>query len=118
MRAKILNEIQNFEKGQDPKKALDLGGIVPSKKFYEIFKKAKQEWYAYIKELLEGKTISGDIRKFNPSNYHWEPISYPIKVTLVKYEFNSGDGSGIKVFTKSNNDEFYIAPGSKIYIKE
>jgi hypothetical protein len=115
MRAKTLNEIQNFERGQDPKKVLDLNGIVPSKKFYEIFKKAKQEWYTYIKELLEGKTISGDINEFKASSYEWRPISKSIKVIQAKYELK--DGGGISVFDEFD-EEFYIKPGGKIYIKE
>ncbi|MDD5648961.1 MAG: hypothetical protein PHF86_00845 [Candidatus Nanoarchaeia archaeon] len=113
MRAKTLNEIQNFERGQDPKKVLDLNGIVPSKKFHEIFKKAKQEWYAYIKELLEGKIISGDINEYKAP--YWVPVSKSIKVIQAKYELK--DGGGISIFDESD-EEFYIKPGGKIYIRE
>lgn len=69
MQAKKVFEVQNFQRGQSPKKALDLGGIELSKesqKRLESLKERKkeaeveanQDWDMFLQETLVGKKIT------------------------------------------------------------
>lgn len=74
MRAKTINEIQKFERGQDPKASMDIGGVI----FQEIYdkmsidleiKKAKvinkaiKDWTKFVQQTLVGKTITAKMQK-------------------------------------------------------
>ena len=69
MQAKKVFEVQNFERGQSPKKALDLGGMTlakESEKRLESLKEIKREaeihanrdWDMFLQEILVGKKIT------------------------------------------------------------
>jgi len=72
MQAKKIFEVQNFERGQSPKKALDLGGIDLSKEIQkrvedlkekqkEIEIEANQDWDMFLQEALVGKKITAEM---------------------------------------------------------
>ncbi|MDD5648959.1 MAG: hypothetical protein PHF86_00835 [Candidatus Nanoarchaeia archaeon] len=75
MRAKIINEIQHFERGLDPKESMDIGGINVSKIWNEIIEEPLKKWNKFIKSF-EGKIISG---KFINTNTLME-VNTTIKV--------------------------------------
>jgi hypothetical protein len=69
MQAKKVFEVQNFQRGQSPKKALDLGGMIlgkESEKRLEDLKERKreaeihanQDWDMFLQETLAGKKIT------------------------------------------------------------
>ena len=60
MRAKTINETQNFERGQDPKAAMDIGGINFNQKFNDFV----DQWENSIEKALVGKTITATMKKF------------------------------------------------------
>jgi hypothetical protein len=79
MQAKKVFEVQNFERGQNPKASMDLGGIVLEKekrKRHEALKDAKddaevlanQEWEMYLQETLVGKKITAKMTSLPTMN--------------------------------------------------
>ena len=72
MRAKTINEVQNFERGQNPKRALGIGGFDLSADYnirMEDFKKEVEEsakdykdtWVEFLRKNLIGKTITAKL---------------------------------------------------------
>lgn len=79
MRAKAVNEVQNFEKGQSPKKAMGIGGLDLNKDFQNRIEKYKQvidgttlshtdEWIEFLSDNLRGKKITAYMRKMSTMN--------------------------------------------------
>ena len=73
MRAKQINEIQNFERGQNPKKSMKLGGIdldehlekrieSLSNEKDELIQKHNEDWDAFLKKTFVGKTITAELQ--------------------------------------------------------
>jgi len=54
MRAKTINEIQNFERGLSPRAAMEIGGVNFNDMLYEL----EQEGFQKLKNSIEGKTIT------------------------------------------------------------
>lgn len=74
MKAKKINEVQNFERTSSPKKALDLGGIILAsdlekriEKFNndkkELIANANEEWNSILEKTFLGKTITATLQK-------------------------------------------------------
>lgn len=84
MRAKTINEL-NFERGQNPKAAMDIGGINLGKDFEIVFKKFIDEWVKKL-EQLKGKTITTEMRLFvldtNNQLSGWKQETIKIKEIL------------------------------------
>jgi hypothetical protein len=59
MRAKTINEVQNFERGIDPKQSMDIGGIDIPQTYRDIMDEPKRKWEEFKKSFI-GKTISGN----------------------------------------------------------
>jgi len=79
MKAKKVFEAQNFERGQNPKASMDLGGIVLEKekrKRHEEMREAQkdaevlanQEWEMYLQEILVGKKITAKMTSLPTMN--------------------------------------------------
>jgi len=83
MRAKTLDEIQNFERGQHPRQALDIGGVQLGAERYKAKKRMLREWNEYLVKLFTGKTVRGEMKKIREDS----PITgwgdYEIKVKEV-----------------------------------
>jgi len=69
MQAKKVFEVQNFERGKSPKRALDLGGVDLSKEIEQRLEDLKekkreaeihanQDWDMFLQETLVGKKIT------------------------------------------------------------
>jgi hypothetical protein len=81
MRARSVNERQEFQRGREPKTSLDIGGINLSEEYDERLlelkmnlanqkKLADEEWREYLETVFVGKTITAhmtQIRSFPPS---------------------------------------------------
>ena len=79
MKAKKVFEVQNFERGKNPKQAMDLGGIIletQKQKYYEDMKQAQrdveilynQNWEMYLRETLIGKKITAKMTSMPSMN--------------------------------------------------
>jgi hypothetical protein len=79
MQAKKVFEVQNFERGKNPKASMDLGGIVLEKekrKRHEEMREAQkdaeiianQEWEMYLQEILVGKKITAKMTSLPTMN--------------------------------------------------
>lgn len=119
MRAKTINEVQNFHRSGNPKAAIDIGGIMPGKVRHEIKQKAEKEWKEFILGL-EGKTITGQFNKiWNKGDKTLEPGEgwgeYTITIEKILNKEIDLDIQGIEVLY---NMSAYIIPlGEKFYIK-
>ena len=61
MRARLVENI-NFERTKNPRAGLDIGGISLGKSRYEKKKENESEWFQWLKDLLEGKKVSGKFK--------------------------------------------------------
>jgi hypothetical protein len=102
MRARTVNEEVNFERSQNPKTALDIGGIDLFKNLekildeldYEIGQSkfsAGEEWAEFLENNLIGKTITADMKKLpgidtktGKSTSKYESGKFTIKVVALK----------------------------------
>ena len=111
MRAKTINEDNNFERGLDPKDAMGIGGIVLEDKYFDMVVKAKQKWNKYLGTFV-GKTVSVYL---DPDRYASVTTSNErktIKVTDV-----SSDQYGRVNFQNENGTTYFIDTAKQIYIK-
>ena len=72
MRARTVNEAQNFERGKDPKESMGIGGIDLAEEFETRLDELKmgisglkvtedEEWYNYLVKVLVGKRITAEM---------------------------------------------------------
>lgn len=72
MRARTVNEDVNFERGQNPKESMGIGGLDLAEEFDERLDGLKmqiggikvtedEEWYEYLKKTLVGKNITAEL---------------------------------------------------------
>ena len=127
MRAKSVNEIKNFERGLNPKAAMDTGGIELGKELWKRKEAYIQEWKDYLTNLMMGKTVSGFMHKytfgvFGPISAGWG--NYSIKVAKININSDAQmqkEGLPINVvISDGKGKECYLVPiggeDSKIYI--
>ena len=79
MRAKTINELQDFERGVDPRAAMGIGGI----NFNERFNNFSEEWKTSIEKAVLGKSITARMKEFGMDNRgrSWES---GIEMTTIK----------------------------------
>lgn len=139
MRARKVNEVQNFERGQDPKKALGIGGLDLQSKFEEFIEDLEmnismskltqdEAWEDFLQKNLVGKTITADldplmtIKKSGKSIPKKPRGEYTIKIKDVKasnelsksLERFSGEHNIIVADTENN---MYSMKKGKIYFE-
>lgn len=97
MQAKKVFEVQNFERGQSPKKALDLGGIDLSQEIQKRIEELKerkreveieenQNWDMFLQETLVGKKITAKM------------------TSMPSWKVNKDGGIGQKVGTRETKE--------------
>jgi hypothetical protein len=64
MKARLVEDKQNFERNQHPRSAMGVGGIVYQDEFGKEFKEFQERWYKRLKKDLEGKTITTECTKY------------------------------------------------------
>ena len=52
MRAKTINEAQNFERGKNPRATMDLGGIIYQEEFQNNFRELLMRFHIKLQEDL------------------------------------------------------------------
>jgi hypothetical protein len=113
MRAKFVNETQNFERGVHPKQALGVGGLSLGEEKHKMKKKFRDDWNFFLTLVLDGKTISGIMNKRDPeeSGNKWGVYT----ITVDSWEEVDGYDS---LLLKDINGDEYILPidDKKIFI--
>ena len=64
MRAKTINEVQNFDRNMPTKAALGVGGIVLGKELWDRKLEYIKEWKNFIEKSFLHKTIYGTFAKY------------------------------------------------------
>jgi len=111
MRAKTINEIQNFQKGV-PRASLGAGGIQLGKLRYEAKEKMKRDWANLVEKLLLGKTITGTFNQMliKPDEETmlegkgWGKYTIKVKEILKDGEDDKG------ILIQDENESLYIIP--------
>ena len=119
MRAKLVNEEQNFERGIHPKQALGVGGICLGEERWKMKKKLDDDWKFFLLTILDGKTISGQMNKRSANGgkltggNNWGNYT----VTIEDWEVQDIDDRGINII--GTDREHYILPidDKKIFIE-
>jgi len=120
MRAKLVYESLNFERGIHPKQALDIGGICLGEQRFNMKKKLEDDWKFLLLTILDGKTISAHMNKRTEKggkatgNNSWGIYT----VTVDDWEIQDIDDMGINII--GTDKEHYILPidDKKIYIEK
>ncbi len=108
-----IHETMHFERGLDPKRAMDVGGVVFQEKYDEILKDPFERWKAYLRSSLQKRTISGDIRVWNPDSRKWLKINTPIKIISVIFDAPVGEEIN---FEGEDKRQYYFNLTDKVYI--
>ena len=124
MRAKTINELNRFERGKNPKSAMDIGGFIPDDYFNETVQKAIDSWEQYMKEKLEGKWVLGKLRTMGGDG-NWKTID-DAEIKVYKVWFDRNLEKTFKIILEVRGSEngynysrrYQIPDGGKIYIKE
>jgi len=117
MRAKFINEEQNFERGLHPKQALGLGGINLSQERYDMKKKLQQDWNFLLMTILDGKTISGQMNKIRDKGVEIENTWGNYTVTIDEWDMEDINSPGIFIDTKENDRFILPFNNKKIFIE-
>ena len=117
----LVRENLDFERGQDPKAAMDLGGI----NFEDQFRKFYDEWTKSIESLI-GKTITADVTRHWMDENHmskYEEGTQTLKIVRINSpSSNSSMGSGLPIqwkiyFNSETGDRYSMYLDQKIHIK-
>ena|ERR1035437_2138567 len=83
MKAQFIYE--KFTDESDPIKDMSIGGFMPFKyyeKYSRAISKAENEYKKYLNQFV-GKTISGNMRKYNHNSGNFEPFSGEVLVDTI-----------------------------------
>lgn len=86
MKARLVEDTQHFERGQNPKAAMGIGGIILEKEKQKRFEKMKeaqkdaehianQDWEMYLQETLIGKKITAKMTSLSTLNVKTHEMS-------------------------------------------
>jgi len=143
MRARTINEIQNFERGKNPKSAMGVGGI----NLYDVYDErieelemniqgarvsADNDWIDYLEKTFRGKKITAVMMKmatFNSDkkNMSWKDAKrgeFTIVVQDIRSDQALSDGAGREGYTvvpriilaDMDNNMYSMDLKQKIYI--
>jgi len=118
MRAKTINEEQNFERGLDPKQSMDIGGIDFSKQLGELVR----EWEKNVGKSVLGKTITAIMYELRPNGSDGIEKTQTITVTEIDNLYTLGmmgaNNSNYNLIVETDNGKRYcMGLDQKIYIK-
>jgi hypothetical protein len=119
MRAKTINEIQNFERGIGPKGSMKIGGTNFQEDFTFDFAGLLER---YIKKLqkLEGKTITCEVIIGHQPAQKTFKVSRILEMGIKLDSFGSSDSERIllsQYAEAENGDVYQLNLRSKIYIE-
>jgi hypothetical protein len=91
MRAKTINEVQNFDRNMPTKAAIGVGGIVLGKELWDRKLEYIKEWKNFIEKLFLHKTIYGTFAKYTwnkgdsvPKFEGWAKYKVEVERVLVQ----------------------------------
>jgi len=118
MRAKTINEEQNFERGIDPRASMDLGGIKFTTQLYEFVK----QWEENIQKTLQGRTITAVMRELKNDGNEGVTKKQTITVKEVDNIYTLGymgenNSNWHIVIIADNQKRYNFSLDHKIYIK-
>jgi hypothetical protein len=123
MRAKLVENI-NFERTKNPRASLDVGGISLGKARFDKKKESEEEWINWLKNLLEGKKISGTFKHMytlTPDGMDFdgkdEWLNTSINIKTIDEIKDPWDANHVPVL--DTEDRFWIIPinDKKIFIE-
>ena len=133
MQAKKVFEVQNFERGQNPRKLLDLGGIVlekETKNRIEEIRKAKknvedaanQEWKMYLQKILVGKKITARMTSLQTMDMKTHILGERVTkdFTITVQEVSSQDLSDLLIniaVADTDHNMYALSLDEKIYFE-
>jgi len=134
MKAKKVFEAQNFERGQNPKASMDLGGIVLEKekrKRHEAMKEAmkdaeviaNQEWEMYLQETLVGKKITARMTSMptmNIKTHEWTGKRETKDFTITVQDISTQELNDLLiniVIADTENKMYAFSLDEKIYFE-
>jgi hypothetical protein len=118
MRAKTINEEQNFERGLDPRASMDIGGI----DFGKQFAKMSEEWEEKVKKSIEGKTITASMTELKQNGTEGRTKKQTAMVKEVDNIYTMGFMGGNEsnwnlVIETPEGVRYSLTLDQKIYIK-
>jgi len=144
MRAKFVNEVQNFERGKSPRSAMGIGGVDLKKEFEEKLNdlqqqisgnkaNADEDWEEFLRKTFVGKKITSYMRKLisidtkTGKTKPWK--SEKEDYTIVVQDIKPGDElsnavdrpqfySGNLIVADMENNMYEISLNQKVYIEE
>lgn len=122
MRAKTINEVQNFERGAPAKAALGIGGIVLGKKLWDRKLEYIKEWKNFIEKSFLHKTIYGFFGKWLnrdgvPHFDSWNKYKVYVEGITIR-DGSEKEGLPTELMVKGKDGFFYQVPvdDKEIYI--
>jgi hypothetical protein len=111
-------EVQNFERGQDPKAAMDLGGIKFTTQLYEFV----NQWEENIQKTLQGRTITAVMRELKSDGNEGATKKQTITVKEIDNIYTLGymgenNSNWHIVIIADNKKRYNFFLDQKIYIK-
>lgn len=102
MKARLVEDKQNFERNQHPRSSMGIGGIVYQDEFADEFRDFVMKWQIRLKTDLEGRTITTECTKYiddNLSNNNRKHGTWTFKVAEVlepgmNFDFQSKKSTG------------------------
>jgi len=117
MRARLVEDM-NFERGQDPKQVMELGGFDLQKAYQETYKKGYDEYKDFMNQFI-GKKVSFVVSHDAENNNYKKVNGKRITIQVHSYMMHGQDPNTVWFFGDSHQQEKYmIEPGEKIYIEE
>lgn len=118
MRAKTINEEQNFERGKDPRASMDIGGIKFTTQLYEFVK----QWEENIQKTLEGRTITAVMRELKSDGNEGRTKNQTVSVKEIDNIYTLGymgeNNSNWHIIVITDDKKRYnFSLDQKIYIK-
>lgn len=119
MRAKTVNEDQNFERGKDPKASLGIGGVEFTKQLGNLVK----EWEIGVGKSVLGKTITAIMYELQPNGYDGIEETKTVNVTEIDNIYTLGmmgtRNFNYHLIVKTDNGKRYCMDlDQKIYIEK
>ena len=116
MRAKTVNEVQEFERGLNPKAAMEIGGIDLEKVCNNTAIKGLKEWNKYLQQFIGKKiTFSRDMSQYASEMYRKLNKKYTCVVNDVGINWQLPRDVQ---FTDENGDTWHVDIEDKIYVNE
>lgn len=118
MRAKTVNEVQNFERGNNPRSAMGIGGVQFGVEKFKMKQKLKNDWADFVRKTLIGKTISGTFNKWSINPDTKMPDAKWGEYTVKVKEVSNLDLDDQVIIVSDSKNQYYVPVGEEKIIIE